>query len=368
MTRATRCTSFLALLALLLAPLAALHAADINGVETSPGLTILGRYVAVDNVCAWPNLTLLSGGTIAAVIYGHPSHLQGPGDVQCWTSRDGHGLWRFRGTVAEHDAESTRGNVAVGLAHNGDLVALVSGWAGPPNYRMHRLPPWVCCSSDGGRTWKVDKSAIALPEEISPDDKKRIPVPYGSIVKLTKDRMAAAFYDTSGAVFVLFSEDDGRTWGNASVLTKEYGTETTLVRLRPDRLLAVSRAGKGSDPDWWLRGLRQYVSEDEGRTWIPGDVITGHNEHPGHLLRLKDGRVLLTFGMRNARKVGIRVSDDEGRTWEPIRVLTDLPSWEGLIFDPPYRVSDLGYPSTVQLADGSFVTAWYSIGTEQHTR
>ena len=56
------------------------------------------------------------------------------------------------------------------------------------------------------------------------------------------------------------------------------------------------------------------------------------------------------------------------RTWEPTRVLTDLPAWEGLIFDPPYRESGLGYPSTVQLADGSFVTAWYSIGTEQHTR
>jgi hypothetical protein len=183
------------------------------------------------------------------VIYGHPSHLTGPGDVQCWTSRDGVGQWELCGTVAEHDAESNRGNVAVGLAHNGDLVALVSGWTGPPGYRKKILPPLVCRSSDGGRTWKTDKSAITLPKEISQDDKKRGPIPYGSIVKQSKDKMAAAFYDTSGAVFVLFSEDDGRTWGNASVLTKEYGTETTLLRLRPNRLLAVSRAGKGPDPD-----------------------------------------------------------------------------------------------------------------------
>ena len=194
---------------LLFAQLASLQAAEIKGLETSPGLTILGRYVAVDNVCAWPNLTLLPDGTIAAVIYGHPSHLNGPGDVQCWTSRDGIGQWQLSGTVAAHDAESTRGNVAAGLAHNGDLVVLVSGWTGPPGYRNHRLPPWVSRSSDGGRTWKVDKSAVALPKEISPDDKKRIPVPFGSIVKLTKDKLAATFYDTSGAVFALFSEDDG---------------------------------------------------------------------------------------------------------------------------------------------------------------
>ena len=72
--------------------------------------------------------------------------------------------------------------------------------------------------------------------------------------------------------------------------------------------------------------------------------------------------------MRNASSVGIRISPDEGRTRESPRVLVTMPSWKGLVFDPPYRESDLGYPSTVQLADGSLVTAYYSIGTEHHTR
>ena len=30
---------------------------------------IIARYVVVDNVCAWPNLTLLRDGTIAAIIH-----------------------------------------------------------------------------------------------------------------------------------------------------------------------------------------------------------------------------------------------------------------------------------------------------------
>lgn len=347
------------------------NAHEVKGVETSPGLTILGRYVAVDNVCAWPSLTFLPDGTIAAIIYGHPSHLQGPGDVQCWTSRDGRGLWEFRGTVAPHGADSTRGNVAAGLAHNGDLVVLAGGWAGPPNYRKHRIPPCVSRSADGGKTWTVDESetAVVFPPEIRRDDYQRMLVPFGSIVRMTEKKLAASFYDDKGKVFALFSEDDGWTWGHAVEMAGEHGDEIAMLRLRPDRWLAVMRANSGGpDPKAWLRGMRQLVSSDEGRTWIPGDLITGHNEHPGHLLRLADGRVLVTFGMRNASSVGIRISPDEGRTWESPRVLVTMPSWKGLVFDPPPREHDLGYPSTVQLADGSFVTAWYSIGTEQHTR
>jgi protein-lysine methyltransferase-like protein len=37
--------------------------------------------VAIDNVCAWPNLTLLRDGTIVATIHNQPSHLKVPGDV-----------------------------------------------------------------------------------------------------------------------------------------------------------------------------------------------------------------------------------------------------------------------------------------------
>jgi len=32
------------------------------------------RYIAIDNVCAWPNLTALPDGTLAAAIYNRPIH------------------------------------------------------------------------------------------------------------------------------------------------------------------------------------------------------------------------------------------------------------------------------------------------------
>ena len=85
--------------------------------------------------------------------------------------------------------------------------------------------------------------------------------------------------------------------------------------------------------------------------------LTLPSQHPGHLLRLADGRILLSYGEREQNHVGItvRVSEDEGGTWS-------APTWivhlEG--------IRDGGYPSTVQLPDGVLVTAYYSSGIPQH--
>lgn len=32
------------------------------------------RYVAIDNVCAWPNLTLMPDGSVVATIFNRPYH------------------------------------------------------------------------------------------------------------------------------------------------------------------------------------------------------------------------------------------------------------------------------------------------------
>ena len=68
----------------------------------------LERYVAVDNVCAWPNLTLLKDGTIVAAIFNHPSHGLAEGDVECWASIDGGRIWKLRGVPAPHEPGTNR--------------------------------------------------------------------------------------------------------------------------------------------------------------------------------------------------------------------------------------------------------------------
>jgi hypothetical protein len=64
---------------------------------------------------------------------------------------------------------------------------------------------------------------------------------------------------------------------------------------------------------------------------------------------LKDGRLLMTYGHRRAPLGNqARLSEDQGRTWSAAMLISNDGS-----------STDLGYPSTVELDDGSLLTVWY---------
>ena len=304
------------------------------------------RYVAIDNVCAWPNLTLMPDGSVVATIFNRPYHGLGVGDVECWSSRDGR-LWEKRGSPAVHEGESNRMNVAAGLAHDGSLVVLASGWGGR-DFREKILPTLVARSSDGGRSWSRS-SDVQLPEGVD------FLIPFGDIVQGEGKLLAASFYhEVPGAAnaFVLFSRDDGRSWGEAVTVAPDDYNETALLRLGPDRWLAASRShGDGH--------LALFVSDDEGKHWARSGLLTLPGHHPAHLLEMADGSILLTYGIREKghHGIGYRTSKDEGRTWSrPTRIVNLEETTDG------------GYPSTIQLADGTLLTAYYSNRIPHHQR
>ena len=304
------------------------------------------RFVAIDNVCAWPNLTLMPDGSVVATIFNRPYHGLDVGDVECWASRDGR-LWEKRGSPAVHEGESNRMNVAAGLAHDGSLVVLASGWGGR-DFREKILPTLVARSSDGGGSWSRS-SAVQLPEGVD------FLIPFGDIVQGEGKLLAASFYhEIPGAAnaFVLFSRDDGRSWGEAVKIAPGDYNETALLRLGPDRWLAASRSHADGH-------LALYVSEDEGKHWARSGLLTLPGHHPAHLLELADGRVLLTYGIREKghHGIGYRTSRDQGRTWSrPTRILNLEETTDG------------GYPATVEMADGTLLTAYYSNRVPQHQR
>ena len=94
----------------------------------------------------------------------------------------------------------------------------------------------------------------------------------------------------------------------------------------------------------------QTISKDGGKTWSAPRAI-GVWGIPSFLNRLADGRLLMTYGYRRAPLgVQARVSDDAGDTWS-----------DAMVVYGDGKSGDLGYPSTVQLDDGSLFSIWYEV-------
>ena len=75
-------------------------------------------------------------------------------------------------------------------------------------------------------------------------------------------------------------------------------------------------------------------------------------EHPADLLLLQSGNILLTYGRRRP-PYGIQamLSHDQGETWDTKHKIALVSDAENM---------EVGYPSSVQLDDGTICTAYYS--------
>ena len=98
----------------------------------------------------------------------------------------------------------------------------------------------------------------------------------------------------------------------------------------------------------------QSVSDDGGKTWstpIPLLENGYANGTPAHIIRHSSGALVSTYSFRKP-PFGIKamISTDGGDSWDTsdYRIYTNAVS------------SDLGYPSTVELDDGTCLTAFYA--------
>lgn len=206
--------------------------------------------------------------------------------------------------------------------------------------RQQELGCYMLRSTDGGRTWGARYS---------------VPVnsPHGP-VNLRDGRVlyAGKALWTDGRVGVCHSKDDGISWEWLATLPiragdnpKEYH-ELHAVETDDGRILCHIRNHNSPNNGETL----QTESSDGGMTWTEPHTI-GVWGLPSHLLKLRDGRLMMTYGHRR-KPFGVqaRLSNDHGRNWmEPIMISTD-----GI-------TGDLGYPSTIQGDDDTLVTVWYEV-------
>jgi hypothetical protein len=346
----------------------------------SPALAprLLERIIAIDHACGWPNLTLLPDGSLAALVWPEPCHGLWEGAAVCWVSSDGGRNWTKRGVPVPHTPGTNRMNLAAGLACDGALVAVVAGWDGRPprgtpasHVGQNLMPPIPARSRDGGHTWENFAVPVAPAEAVGPHygDGRRFGqagggaslVPFGDIWPLGDGTLGFMAY--TNRVHFYVSADDGRSWTHRATFgTPDGHNETTWLPLPDGRLIAAARTCGDQHLDL-------FVSPDSGRTWTFTQAVTGKGEHPAALTALADGGLLLTYGIRTEPLfgIGVRLSRDQGRTWSEPRTLVDMETSTNSS-DPNPTARDGGYPATVQLADGTLVTAYYCKGTPAHTR
>jgi hypothetical protein len=314
----------------------------------------------------WPTAALRANGEIVAVCSGgREAHVCPFGRVELIRSSDNARTWSWPEVlmdtpIDDRDAgvvETRAGSLLVttftSLAYE-RVLSRAENW---PAERLARwqavnrraseqqrkalLGTWMLRSTDGGMTWSAPY---------------RVPVnsPHGP-VQLTDGRLLYAgkrLWDADAKVGVCESRDDGKTWRWLADLPVRPGDrvldyhELHAVDAGGGRIVAQIRNENQQNHGETL----QTESSDGGKTWTPTHTI-GVWGLPSHLLRLRNGHLLMSYGYRRPPFGNqARLSQDGGATWsEPMTISSDGAS------------SDLGYPSTMELTSGQLVTVWYEL-------
>lgn len=317
----------------------------------------------------WPTVCRRANGQLVVTYSGgREGHVCPFGRVEMITSNDDGQTWTWPrvlldGPIDDRDSgvlETAKGTLLVttftSLAYEATLekakaaknwpAEKLAAWNAANSRltaeaRKRALGVWMIRSTDGGITWSPRYDCL-------------VNSPHGPI-QLADGRLFYAGKDLWRAgerIGVCESSDDGQSWRWLAEIPTRAGDnhkdyhELHAVETSGSRILVQIRNHNFTSAGETL----QCESSDGGKTWSQPRSI-GVWGLPSHLLKLRDGRLLMTYGHRRAPLGNqARVSADQGRTWsEPIILSDDGAS------------GDLGYPSTVELADGTLLSVWYEL-------
>jgi predicted neuraminidase len=283
---------------------------------------------------------------------GHPIDRQRPEEHMLARSLDGGDTWTLEkptGLTPPPDP----GNIAGVPTERGkpvsDLTTPIDFTA--PGFALtarmsniHVGPSWFFYSTDKGKAWN---GPFSLPDFGHKGIAARTDYLVEGPRQLTMFLTAAKSNGREGRVICVRTTDGGRTWTQVGLVGPEpegndFAIMPSSLRLSPTSILTLVRHRQ------WIEA---YRSDDNGANWthvVRAVPDTGRGNPPS-LVKLQDGRLLVTFGYR-AEPFGIRArtSTDQGRTWS-----------SDLVVRPGAVDWDLGYTRSVQRADGKIVTVYY---------
>jgi len=329
---------------------------------TSEGHPIITKRVKEPmRYLGWPTITKTRDGELLVVFSGdRDSHLCPWGKTQIIRSSDNGKTWSEPVTINntpldDRDAgiiETKKGTLLVNwftsmaFSHYGLAAEKYARHAEKitPDVREKWLGKWVRRSNDGGKTWQEPVRTVAGS-------------PHGPI-QLRDSRLlyvGTGKLENKKVILVEESSDDGCSWKVISSIpiSSENSIsdchEPHLVELTSGKLVAMIRYH--GPPEDSCNFLLQSESYDSGKTWSVAHTtpIWGY---PPHLIQLENGWLVAVYG-RRIPPYGERacLSRDEGKSWD---VENEIILYDAIS-------EDLGYPSSVQLDDGSIITVFCQI-------
>jgi sialidase-1 len=205
------------------------------------------------------------------------------------------------------------------------------------------LGQWIIRSCDGGATWSAPiPSLVNAPHG-------PVQISDGSLLYAGRE-IHPLKLDQGPRIGLSRSDDDGQSWVWFSEIPVREGDDAAqyhelhMVEAANGDLIVQIRNENPTNADETL----QSESSDGGKSWTVPHPI-GVWGLPSHLLRMDDGRLMMSYGYRQ-KPFGnqVRISHDHGLSWSDPLVISD----DG-------TCTDLGYPSTVQLSADRFLTLWY---------
>ena len=199
-------------------------------------------------------------------------------------------------------------------------------------------------SRDGGKTFgEIHKSPVSSPP--GPLELKNGTVLWVGTT-FTGNNIRAYTLDTESGNMQFLGEIDasGIKAGGmnpSEPYTSELADGTLLCHIRAD--------GAGKKRAFTMF---QSVSRDGGKTWSkPESLLPESGGAPAHIITHSSGTIISAYTYRR-EPYGIKAmfSRDGGKTWDK----------DNYICESRGKTSDIGYPSTAELADGSLLTVFYA--------
>ncbi|WP_176706794.1 sialidase family protein [Paenibacillus hemerocallicola] len=221
------------------------------------------------------------------------------------------------------------------------------------NWLGKRVGSYTLRSADGGLTW----------DRPLPVDLGRLSI-RGNAVELAGGSLLVPFYSESDGAkdgvsraIVGRTDDRGVSWTRQAVIEPEQGYglfEPNLYRTPSGKIVLFARCHKRNpQPEDGREAYPLVTAEslDDGLTWSAPVRRPLYSPSPFHPLRLRDGRVLLTYGYR-FRPYGIRavLLDAECERW--------AEEEEEIVREDGHG-GDIGYTCAAQLHDGRILIVYY---------